>query len=134
MLKKELIEQIRVMEIALAEIRKILEFESVDANKEAQALSALGRCTHCGELLAVNDAGKPVHTRGAHPSCYRTVKRMIERGQITESQAVSEGYWLPEQENKGRPRTKGTPEFHKVSKEAVKVMQRQNENRKKRKP
>lgn len=66
---------------------------------EIQELVAAGKCINCELPLA----GRGNPRRGLDTGCYNAVKRIVEKGTMTDAQAIAAGLWL-EKEKGGRPK------------------------------
>ncbi len=67
--------------------------------KEAIMLYERGLCTECKEPI-----GDERSLRGAHVKCHKRIQRRIEKGELTDSEAVAAGFWLEDGHvKKGNP-------------------------------
>lgn len=92
-------QQIEMIESHIQRIREVLDSFAPAFPAVAQLKVTEKICLSCGEPLLSRQT-KP--QRGLHSHCYRKIKRKIDKGLITEADAIAAGKLAPNQPG-GRP-------------------------------
>jgi hypothetical protein len=90
--------------VSTVELRVVREFELVKVRIDEAVLNAAneqvrqGICCGCGQALARDEKGEPVHYRGLHPStCYQATMRAVRKNRALERHLMKTGQLLPKQ-------------------------------------
>lgn len=92
MQKSKILRKLESIKTQLAEVHDLIDESEAKLPKKAQKLLDERVCLACGEKIADDER----EIRGCHERCYRKTYRAIERGSVTEREAIEAGLIAPQ--------------------------------------
>lgn len=110
---QEVNERINSLIAELELLRRVITQGQAIFPRFAEKSVAERRCLDCGLPL-----GSAKVVRGCHESCHKRISRAIERGELTDDDAISKG-WLTPASGGGRPRRADTKSGSFLAKQQI---------------